>query len=495
MKRLVMAMVVLCAAHALAMPTQAELKKVQSLVAELMAPAMAKFTSAGAKEKTAAAVKVADTSVEFANAAETEAAKFLLLKGAVSFYTRGEAYDKAADTVTALQANVKNVTPEVIAEITGKATGSISETKAPRLFALYRSAKLQVRAASEAKSLAQKLKKVKSDALQRRYAEALAVSGDWKAAYTEFAKLSNVKLKAIVESEAEGKAKNVESGEFWWDYEPAMEDADDIFKAHAAAFYRKALAAGEITGLKKNIVEQRIKEYVGVAGGGVKSAPAETKSDENGLKDPKMFCVIDVAKGPNAKRYEVTYVDKEPNGGWTLEEKTKKIVLRKVKAGGDPLGRYRISKDYYIGVFEISQEQWESVMGSNPSEFKCGHHPVTMISIVDVRGVQGGNKIGKDGFAAALSERTDIGGFDLPTEAQWDYANRMGVVLKINDQIWERCRDNGSSLLGADPLGDTSGRAVANCKWKKNEQEVAHAGTNLTNPLGDRGFRIVLNVK
>ena len=229
--------------------------------------------------------------------------------------------------------------------------------------------------------------------------------------------------------------------------------------------------------------------------GGVTTSTPTTTSTGYGFKDSKMFCVIDVAAGPKAKRYAVTYVDEEPNGGWTLEEKTKKIVLRKVKAGGDPLGRYTISKDYYIGVFEVSQEQWERVMGSNPSEDKCEHYPVTMISTVDVRGVQGGNKIGKDGFAAALSERTGIVGFDLPTEAQWDYANRMGAVFKLNDRIWERCRDNGSSLLGADPLGNTSGRAVANCKWKKDEQKVAHAGTNLTNPCGDRGFRIVLNLK
>ena len=246
-----------------------------------MAPAMADYKSASAKDKAVAALKVADMSVEFSKAAETEAARFLLLKGAVSFYTRGEAYDKSADAVAGLQTGVKNVTPEVIVEITGKATGRISESKAPRLFALYRSAKLQVRAANEAKTLAQKLKRVKSDALQRRYAEALAVSGNWKAAYGEFAKLGNDKLQAIVEAEASGKAKNAESGEFWWDYEPVMEEADDIFKSHAAVFYRKALAAGEITGLKKNIVEQRIKPYgaaAEIAGSVAKSA--EVKQSE-----------------------------------------------------------------------------------------------------------------------------------------------------------------------------------------------------------------------
>ena len=116
MKRLVVAVVVVsCLMRAWAMPTRAELTKAQPLVVELMAPAMETYKTAGAQEKTAAAVKVGDTSSEFAKAAETEAARFLLLKGAVNFYTRGEAYDKAADAVAALQTTVKDVTPAVLA--------------------------------------------------------------------------------------------------------------------------------------------------------------------------------------------------------------------------------------------------------------------------------------------------------------------------------------------------------------------------------------------
>jgi len=259
-KLMVAAAVAACAANALAMPTKAELTKAQPLVAELMAPAMAEFKAAAYKEKSAAAVKVGDASSEFAKAAETEAAKFLLLKGAVSFYVRGEQYDKAADTVAALQREVKDVPPAVIAEITGKEAGKISESKAPRLYALYRSAKLQVRAADEAKALAAKLKKVQSDALRRKYAEALAVSGDWKAAYAEFAKVSDAKLKEIAASVTSANVRNADAGEFWWAYVPAMKDAEGIFKAHAAAFYSLALAAGEIAGLRKNLIRQRIAD-------------------------------------------------------------------------------------------------------------------------------------------------------------------------------------------------------------------------------------------
>ena len=438
MKRLVAAAsAVVVAASALAMPTKAELGKAQSLVAELMAPAMADYKSASAKDKASAALKVADTSVEFADAAETEAAKFLLLKGAVSFYTRGEAYDKAADAVTALQSGVKNVTPEVIAEITGKATGRISESKAPRLFALYRSAKLQVRAANEAKTLAQKLKRVKSDALQRRYAEALAVSGDWKAAYAEFAKLSNDKLKAIVEAEASGKAKNVESGEFWWGYEPAMEDADDIFKAHAAAFYRKALAVGEITGLKKNIVEQRIKPYgdAAVAPSGHGTGVSPRTPAATGL-----YCVIDLSGGPDAKKYPVSYLNDIPKGGWSDEYKTTKLVLRRIEPGEFAMGSrdssriVKLSKGFYIGVFEVTQQQWALVMANRPSFWKGEKYktrPVESVSYEMIRGGNRGREWPKSGavdagsFLGVLRAKTKLN-LDIPTEAQWEYACRAG---------------------------------------------------------------------
>lgn len=268
MKRLVMALMTVCSVTVFAMPTRTELSKAQPLVVELMAPATEAFKNASAKDKAAAAVKVGDVSSEFAKSAETEAAKFLLLKGAVSFYARGEAYDKAADAVVELQRSVKDVTPSLIADITGGAAGKISEAKAPRLYEMFRRAKLQVRATEEAKTLASKLRKMKSDALQRRYAEALAISGDWKSAYREFLKLSDGAMKNVVEAEANGKAKNAETGGFWWEYKPAMEDAEDIFKEHAAEFYRKALAAGEITGLKKNIVEQRISGFGGIAANG-----------------------------------------------------------------------------------------------------------------------------------------------------------------------------------------------------------------------------------
>ena len=249
---LVMAMMAVCSAVALAMPTQQQLKKAQPLVAELMTPIMDDFK---AKKKTAA--EVADAAVKYAAEAETEAAKFMLYRSSIPYFVRGEAYDKAADAVELMKANVKDVPASVIEEIISKATVRANKEKAPRLFELYQQAKTQASAEQDVKELR---KKPASTANKRKLAEALATAGDWQEALKVFASLTDQAAK-MAKGEQDGSAKSAELGEFWWAYKPTYEDAEDTFKIHAAFHYRKALAAGEITGLKKNIVEQRIKEF------------------------------------------------------------------------------------------------------------------------------------------------------------------------------------------------------------------------------------------
>ena len=254
MKNLFVILVVLGAASALAMPSKQEINKAQPLVAELMAPAMDDYK---AKKKTAA--EVADAAVAFAAEAETEAAKFMLYRSSIPYYVRGEAYDKAAEAVTLLKSNVKDVPAEVVAEIISKATVRANKEKAPRLFELYRQAKTQATAEKDVRELR---KKPASPSNKRKLAEALATAGDWPEALKEFANLRN-DAALIAKKEQDGSGKSYEIGEFWWDYKPVYENAEDTFKIHAVAHYRNALAAGDITGLKKPIVEQRIKEYEG----------------------------------------------------------------------------------------------------------------------------------------------------------------------------------------------------------------------------------------
>ncbi len=72
--------------------------------------------------------------------------------------------------------------------------------------------------------------------------------------------------------------------------------------------------------------------------------------------------------------------------------------------------------DYYIGKYEVTQVQWEAVMGSNPSAHKYGdNYPVEQVSWDDVQE-----------FLTKLNQLTGKK-YVLPTEAQWEYAARGGV--------------------------------------------------------------------
>ena len=253
---LVMAMALIGAVMALAMPTKDELGAAKLDIDELIAEDIAAYN-----KKSKKAEDVGDISAKYAQGAKTEAAKFLLLKGAFVYYVRGEAYDKAADAVNALREAVPDVPPDVLEEVIRKNTARVTAKKAPRLYAIYRTVQVQMAAVKEVKvAKAALAKKPKDETVIRKLAEAQALSGDWKSALDTFAQMGS-KAGAMAKSESEGK--NLAAvADFWWAYESYLGEEDaDAFKMHAAAIYRKCLADGLIDGLKKNIVEKRIKGY------------------------------------------------------------------------------------------------------------------------------------------------------------------------------------------------------------------------------------------
>lgn len=79
-----------------------------------------------------------------------------------------------------------------------------------------------------------------------------------------------------------------------------------------------------------------------------------------------------------------------------------------------PVREVTLTKDFYMGRCEINQQEWESVMGNNPSMFKGDKLPVETVSWEDCME-----------FCRILSERTGLD-VSLPTEAQWEYACRAG---------------------------------------------------------------------
>jgi len=80
-----------------------------------------------------------------------------------------------------------------------------------------------------------------------------------------------------------------------------------------------------------------------------------------------------------------------------------------------PRHRVEITKPFYLGVYEVTQEQYERVMGDNPSYFKGSNRPVEQVSWNE-----------SVAFCEELSRMTGET-YRLPSEAEWEYAARGGV--------------------------------------------------------------------
>lgn len=84
-----------------------------------------------------------------------------------------------------------------------------------------------------------------------------------------------------------------------------------------------------------------------------------------------------------------------------------------------PAHKVTISRDYWMGKYEVTQAQWKAVMGNNPSFFSgCGDDcPVENISWDDVQK-----------FIRKLNSLQNDYNYRLPTEAEWEYACRAGTT-------------------------------------------------------------------
>ena len=115
--------------------------------------------------------------------------------------------------------------------------------------------------------------------------------------------------------------------------------------------------------------------------------------------------VIDLGKGINL---EMVFI---PAGKFKMGSP----VTEKGRQNNETQHDVTLTKSFSIGKYEVTQEQWEALMGKNPSVNVGPKLPVTNVSWVECQE-----------FIKVLNSKTK-GGYRLPSESEWEYACRAGT--------------------------------------------------------------------
>ncbi len=102
-----------------------------------------------------------------------------------------------------------------------------------------------------------------------------------------------------------------------------------------------------------------------------------------------------------------------------------------------PQHEVTISKDFYLGKFEVTQEQWQAVKNKNPSQHKGANKPVDSVTWNACQE-----------FIEKLNTKTGYE-FRLPTEAEWEYACKANT--KTNYSCGDALSFSNANILNIKP--------------------------------------------
>ncbi len=262
-------------------------------------------------------------------------------------------------------------------------------------------------------------------------------------------------------------------------------DADGVYSTlvrSPAGFPLEAMALKGANASEWVSFQHTVSQTVDLQLGGAPPPPPPPAGD---------YSVVDLSTG------SVTYLSAAPSDLLTnTVYRESKMVFRRIPAGtftmgappgevggesDEPLHSVVLTQDFWIGVFEVTQGQYTAIAGSNPSTYKNAHHPVETISWNDARG---GAWPGGDPAPGSYMDKMrmlvdDALAFDLPTEAQWEYACRAGTTTALN---------SGKNLTGTDtcPNAAEVGRYIRNRSDGKGGSSTNHTtvGSYLANQWG-----------